>query len=66
VEGYGLTDIYMWLLNQHNIMQDYGKNGPECDKEALVLDTFWTMVEFKKNPEVYRKRLSRGWGLDQF
>ena len=31
-EGYGLTDLYVWMLERYNLMQDYGKNGPDCDK----------------------------------
>lgn len=64
-EGYGMTDLYVWMLERYNLMQDYGKNGSDCDKEALVLDTFATMAEMKKNPELYLKRLSGGFGMDK-
>lgn len=62
--GYGLTDLYVWLLERYNLMQDYGKNGSECNKEAMVLDTFWAMVEMKKDPETYIRRLNDGLGMD--
>lgn len=63
-QGYGLTDLYVWLLERYNLMQDYGKNGSECNKEALVLDTFWAMAEMKKDPETYIRRLNEGLGMD--
>lgn len=63
--GYGLTDLYVWLLERHNLMQDYGKNGAACNKEALVLDTFWMMVEMQKDPDTYVKRLNGGLGMDR-
>lgn len=63
VEGYGLTDLYMWLIRQYNVKVDYGKNGEGCDKEALVLDTFWHMVKMKEQPDTYVKLLEDGFGL---
>ena len=63
--GYGLTDIYVWLIERFNLMMDYGKNGQECNKDALVLDTFLTMAEMKKNPEEYVRRLERGEHMDR-
>ncbi len=67
VEGYGMTDLYMWLLRQYSIRRDYGKNGGECNKEALVLDTFWHMVRMKEQPATYVKLLEDGFGqgMDQ-
>ncbi len=64
-EGYGLTDLYVWMLERYNLMQDYGKNGPDCDKEGLVLDTFHLMAEMRKNPEAYIKWLEGGFGMDK-
>lgn len=63
-EGYGLTDLYMWLIGHFNLMQDYGKNGPDCDKEELILEAFTMMSEMKRNPQEYVKRLNSGLGMD--
>lgn len=63
--GYGLTDLYVWLIERFNLMMDYGKNGQECNKDALVLDAFMMMSELKKNPEEYVRRLSRGEHMDR-
>lgn len=62
-EGYGLTDLYMWLLRQYTIRQDYGKTDDTCSKEALVLDSFSLMVEMRKDPEKYVKLLNDGFGM---
>jgi hypothetical protein len=66
-EGYGLTDLYMWLMARYNLRQDYGKNDASCDKERLVLDAFDMMAAMKKNPAPYVKMLgdSFGLGMDQ-
>ncbi len=63
VNGYGLLDLYMWLMRRYNFLHDYGRNDGNCDKEALVLDTFWHMVKMKDNPEEYEKQLEDGFGL---
>lgn len=65
-EGYGLTDLYFWLLQRDNLMQDYGKNNADCNKEGLVLDAFWMMTEMKKDPQKYVKILNSemGMGMD--
>lgn len=67
VEGYGLTDIYMWLIHRYNIMQDYGKNGEDCNKEAVVLDAFCYMIKLREDPLKYVKLLENGFGqgMDQ-
>lgn len=62
--GYGLTDLYVWLLERYNLMQDYGKNTAACNKEAMVLDTFWMMAQMQKDPDTYIKRLNGGLGMD--
>lgn len=63
IEGYGMTDLYMWLIRRFNLMIDYGKNEKDCNKEALVLDTFWHMAKMKEHPEDYVKQLEDGFGL---
>lgn len=63
IEGYGMTDLYMWLIRRFNLMIDYGKNEEDCNKEALVLDTFWHMAKMKEHPKEYVKQLEDGFGL---
>lgn len=65
-EGYTLTDLYVWGLKKYNFFHDTGKNTRECDKERLVLETFYHMVQMKNNPEEYRKWLDTDDGMDRF
>lgn len=64
VEGYSLSEIYIWQMGKVNLKNEIGKNTAECNKEAMVMLAFYTMVEMKKNPEKYLKKLSSGWGND--
>ncbi len=63
-EGYTLTDLYFYNLRQYEIHQDIGKNYADCDKEALVLDTFTDMALMKKEPRKYVKKLEFDPGMD--
>ena len=65
-EGYSLTDLYVWQMKHYNLVQDIGKNMADCNKEALVLDTFAAMLCMKKEPGPYKKRLEEGRGMDRF
>lgn len=64
-EGYSLTDIYVWQMKQYNLVQDVGKNTVDCNKEALVLNTFDTMLRMKREPELYKKILQEDSGMDK-
>ncbi len=63
--GYALTDLYVWQMDRYNLIRDIGKNTSCCNKEAMVLNAFWAMVEMKKDPDTYVKRLTEGRGMDQ-
>lgn len=64
-EGYSLTDLYVWQMKRYNLMQDTGKNTPDCNKEAMVLDAFAAMFCMKKEPALYKKRMEQGQGMDR-
>ncbi len=64
-EGYALTDLYVWQMNRYNLVRDIGKNTECCNKEAMVLNAFYTMILMEKNPAVYVRRLTSGEGMDQ-
>lgn len=64
-EGYGLTDLYIWQMNKYNIIGDSGKNTDACNKDRMVLKAFKDMIEMKKNPDVYVKKMTLGKGMDQ-
>lgn len=63
--GYGLTDLYVWQMDRYNLIRDIGKNTSACNKEAMVLNAFRTMIDMQKEPETYLKRLTAGIGMDQ-
>jgi hypothetical protein len=64
-EGYSLTDLYIWQMNKYNIIGDSGKNTAECNKDRMVLKAFRDMIDMKKEPEVFIKRMTLGKGMDQ-
>lgn len=63
--GYGLTDLYVWQMDRYNLVRDVGKNTSVCNKEAMVLNAFQTMLDMQKEPDVYLRRLTAGIGMDQ-
>ena len=64
-EGYGLTDLYIWQMNRYNIIGDSGKNTAACNKDRMVLHAFRDMIDMKKEPAVYVKKMTMGRGMDQ-
>lgn len=62
--GYGMTDIYFYLMRCYEVGQDIGKNYKDCDKEALSLECFMMMAKMIKDPEPYIKKLQKGLGMD--
>jgi len=64
-EGYGLTDLYIWQMNRYNLIRESGKNTAACNKERMVLHAFRDMIDMKKEPATYVKRLTMGRGMDQ-
>jgi hypothetical protein len=64
-EGYSLTDLYIWQMNKYNIIGDSGKNTSACNKDRMVLKAFRDMVDMRKNPAPFIKKLTSGKGMDQ-
>ena len=64
-EGYGLTDLYIWQMNRYNLIGDSGKTTDACNKDRMVLHAFRDMVEMKRNPAAYVRKLTMGRGMDQ-
>lgn len=64
-EGYGLTDLYIWQMNKYNIIGDSGKNTDACNKDRMVLKAFKDMLEMKKEPATYIKKMTMGKGMDR-
>lgn len=64
-EGYSLIDLFIWQMDIDNLRHDTGKNTAACNKEKMVLHTFRTMLDMKKNPEEFIKRMQEGRGMDK-
>ncbi|MCR5790067.1 MAG: hypothetical protein K6G83_09290 [Lachnospiraceae bacterium] len=64
VAGYALSDLYVWQMDKYNLIREIGKNPTTCNKETMVLNAFRTLVDMKKNPALYVKRIESGRGLD--
>lgn len=63
--GYALTDLYVWQMDRYNLIREIGKNPDACNKETMVLNAFRTMLDMKKDPETFLRRLTRGTGMDE-
>lgn len=66
VEGYSLSDLYVWMMDKYNLLSEIGKNPVNCNKETMVLNAFKTMPEMKRDPERYVKLIESGRGNDMF
>ena len=64
-EGYSLADCYVWQMEQDNLRRDTGKNTVQCNKEDMVLRSFQTMADMRKDPVAFLKKLSDWRGMDQ-
>lgn len=49
IEGKGVLDVFVWQMRRFNLRLDRGKNGEECDKLAMLLETFRYMIDMKRN-----------------
>ena len=65
VEGYGLTDLYVFQMNRYNLIREIGKNTVSCNKEKMVMRAFRDLIDMKRNPAEYLKRLREGRGEDR-
>ncbi|MCI9314981.1 MAG: hypothetical protein HFI57_08360 [Lachnospiraceae bacterium] len=65
IQGYSLTDLYVWQMEQYNLRGDSGKNTAHCNKEEMMLQAFWTLAKMKKEPEAFLGKLDKGMGMDR-
>lgn len=64
IEGYALSDLYVWQMDKYNLIREIGKNPVTCNKETMVLNAFRTLVDMKKDPATYVRRIESGRGMD--
>lgn len=66
VEGYTLTDIYVYQITNYNLfISDIGKNSKSCNKDFVVMDTFYLMGKMLDEPEDVISRMNEGKGMDK-
>lgn len=63
--GYTLIDLFIWEMGQANLRMDTGKNTGLCNKESMALRAYRAMLELKRDPERFLRRLREGRGMDQ-
>lgn len=66
VEGMSVLDIFVWQMRKFNLRLDRGKNGEECDKMAMLLETFRYMIDMKRKEESPEKSDGQGcrWSME--
>ena len=57
VEGYSLTDVLVWQVDHFKLYMDRGEEMNRYHRERLLLSAFETMVDIKKNPAPYLRKL---------
>lgn len=65
VQGYSISDVFVYMMANSNILNDIGKNTAYCDKELMVLYSFMGMAQLMNDPEGYIKKMNEGKGLDR-
>ena len=64
VEGYSLTDVLVWQVDHFKLYMDRGEEMNRYHRERLLLSAFETLVEMKKNPAPYLRKLEGESGQD--
>ena len=65
VQGYALSDLYVFQMSKYNLIREIGKNPVECNKERMVMNSFRMMVDMIADPETYVARIEEGKGRDR-
>ena len=60
-----VVDITVWEMRKYNVRRDRGKNGPDCDKTAMVMEAFSSMMKLKEDPDAMMRRLESNGGMDR-
>ena len=65
IDGYSVIDILVWQMRKYNVRTDRGKNGADCDKMAMVLESFRTMLDMVQNGSKIEWSMEMNNGMDQ-
>lgn len=65
IDGYQITDIFVWQMRKYNVRTDRGKNGADCDKLAMLLEAFRTMLDMRADGAEIEWSMEMRNGMDQ-
>ena len=65
IAGYSVIDLFIWQLDCYNLSCDTGKIDARCNKETMILNSFYHMIKMHENPEEYLHKLEKGFGNDR-
>lgn len=65
VNGFTVLDIFVWQMRRYNVRVDRGKNGPDCDKMAMLLETFRYMMDMKNTDNQAEWSMEMKNGMDE-
>lgn len=65
IQGYSIIDMFIYEMNRYNLINDSNKNDKRCDKIDMVLYAFYHMLQMRKDPEEYSKKLQSDQGMDK-
>lgn len=65
VSGISLTDIFVNQMGKYNLINDTGKNSRECNKETMILNSFYSMGKLMEDPDKYIKGYFEDPGMDR-
>ncbi|MFT3985941.1 MAG: hypothetical protein QM697_18745 [Lachnospiraceae bacterium] len=66
INGYCITDIFVWQMRKYNVRTDRGKNGSDCDKLAMLLESFSTMLDLLEKGAKIEWGMEMKNGMDQW
>lgn len=66
VGGNTVIDILVWEMRKYNVRTDRGRNGSDCDKKAMVLESFREMLSSYKDGARLECSMENRNGMDQF
>lgn len=64
VGGYTVADILVWQMDHFRAHLDREDSANRYDKDRLLLSTFETLIEMKKNPEFIMEQYASETGID--
>lgn len=65
VGGNTIIDILIWEMRKYNVRMDVGRNGPDCDKQAMILEAFMEMLNSIDNGAKLEWSMEMRNGMDQ-